>query len=360
MKRKEWLLVLALCLLAGGYALVMGIRTAVPTADYDVKTAAAELTAQCFASIRQRKEELGILPSPANDVNDTGMIGQDFSYITTTLGELEAKRTTTNPNMAAVVVDMFNELGLQPGDEIAVNCSGSFPAMNIAVLCAAEVMGLEPTIIASFGSSTYGANDQNFTYLDMEHYLWQEGLLSHKSSGFSIGGEQDKGTEMPDEVKEEVISRLEGLGYTFLYDEDIVRSINERYDLYREGREIVCFVNVGGNEQSFGDSPVLTHTGGGIITELPEHDNSTGLVQLFLRDQIPVVHILNIKTLSSDYGMPIDPVPLPKIGEGGVYYSYDYHQVLIWVSLLAALVPVGAYVRCIRREKREKTAEKEK
>lgn len=147
MKRKEWLLVLALCLLAGGYALVMGIRTAVPTADYDVKTAAAELTAQCFASIRQRKEELGILPSPANDVNDTGMIGQDFSYITTTLGELEAKRTTTNPNMAAVVVDMFNELGLQPGDEIAVNCSGSFPAMNIAVLCAAEVMGLSPPLL---------------------------------------------------------------------------------------------------------------------------------------------------------------------------------------------------------------------
>ena len=38
------------------------------------------------------------------DINSTGLIGIENSPMTTTLGSLEAKRTTTNPNMGALIV----------------------------------------------------------------------------------------------------------------------------------------------------------------------------------------------------------------------------------------------------------------
>ena len=188
MDKKRILRAAALILLLAAYLILQLTRTAVPTADYDLKLAASQRAQDCFQAIAQLKTDLGLETDPSADINATGLIGLEYSFITTTIGNLEAKRTSTNPNMAAVVVDMFTELGLQPGDRVAVNCSGSFPALNTAVLCAIDVMELEPYLISSFGASTHGANDPSLTWLDMEHHLYSQGLIGHKSDLFSIGG----------------------------------------------------------------------------------------------------------------------------------------------------------------------------
>ena len=49
---------------------------------------------------------------------------------------------------------------------------------------------------------------------------------------------------------------------------------------------------------------------------------------------IPVVNMLNIKTIASDEGLAVDPIPLPLPGEGGVYYETAYNKVIIAFSLL--------------------------
>ncbi len=46
------------------------------------------------------KETRGLIPSAQADPNRTGMIGQEYTPITTTIGELPAKRTATNPDFA--------------------------------------------------------------------------------------------------------------------------------------------------------------------------------------------------------------------------------------------------------------------
>lgn len=74
------------------------------------------------------------------------------------LGNLEAKRTSTNPNAAALVVHLLYQAGVRPGDRIAVNCSGSFPALILSVLCAMDAMELDGTVFCSVGASTYGAD----------------------------------------------------------------------------------------------------------------------------------------------------------------------------------------------------------
>ena len=348
--KKEWVaLLLTVGILAADLLAVNGARKVIPAADYQEKIEASEATERCIRAVRRLKEERGIPINTASDINDTGVIGQDYSQITTTLGNLEAKRTSTNPNMAAVVVDMFHELGLQPGDQVAINCSGSFPALNIAVMCAVDTLELEPVLISSFGASTHGANDPELTWPDMEYALWQQGLLRHKSSWFSIGGMEDVGREMPPEEVETIVNRLQGYGYPWFYDDDLLHNVRARYQLYRDSGDIKCFVNVGGNDASFGDSSVMVHTDGGILTELSEKDQSTGLVQLFLKDGTPVIHLLNIKGIAAEYGLPIDPVPIPEVGGGDIYCQYEYSRPLALLGLLAA----GAVLLWGNRKKRD-------
>ena len=328
-------MLLALAILAANWLALEATRTEVPAADFQEKLEASALSQRCMDYTREQKADLGIAVDGAADINGTGMIGQSYSAITTTLGSLEAKRTSINPNMAAAVVDMLHELGVERGDRVAVNCSGSFPAMNISVLCAIQTLGLEPVMMASFGSSTHGANDPAFTYLDMEYALWDAGLLEHRSDWFSVGGMEDLGKEMDPQVREQVTARLEGLGYRLFYEEELLENIRRRYALYNQ-EEVVCFINVGGNDVSFGDSNVIVHADGGILTKLSENDHSTGLVQLFLRDGVPVIHLLNIKSLAAQYGLPFDPTPMPDVGEGGVYSVRAYYKYGAVPGLLAA------------------------
>lgn len=355
MKKRFTAVLAALLVLSLDMALVYATRTSLPTENYEDKLEAAENTAACIQAVRRRKEELGISIDQTSDINDTGVIGQDYSAITTTLGNLEAKRTSTNPNMAAVVVDMLCELGLERGDKVAINCSGSFPALNIAVMCAVDQLGLDPLLITSFGSSTHGANDPELTYLDMENYLWEQGLLRHRSRWFSIGGMEDVGREMAPDTVAEIVERLESCGYELYYNEDLLDNVRARYQMYRDYGDIRCFINVGGNDPSFGDSSVIVHADGGILTQLSEKDRSTGLVQFFLRDGTPVVHLLNIKSIATAYGLPIDPTPLPAVGEGGVYRQYVYCRPL------AAMGPLAAFALLLPGwRKKPKTAEQKK
>ena len=245
MKRRDYFLLGALAILGLTWGLLVLTRTSAPAADYDDKLRAAQQTEKCIQAVHALKEERGVPIDAVSDINDTGLIGQDYSFITTTLGNLEAKRTSTNPNMAAVVVDMFHELELQPGDKIAINCSGSFPALNLAVMCAVDTLGLDPMLICSFGASTHGANDPELTYVDMENALVEQGLLQHRSDYFSIGGMEDMGKEMPKSVVDEIVSRLQSYGYTWFVDDDLIHNVRTRYQMYRDYGDIKCFVNVG-------------------------------------------------------------------------------------------------------------------
>ncbi len=338
MDKKYHLLIILFIILLFGFFILETSKVSKLSEDYEIKFEASEFTIQCFEKIKKLKNEKNIKIDTFDDINNTGMIGQDFSEITTTLGNLEAKRTSTNPNMSAIIVDMFNELGLQAGDRIAVNFSGSFPALNIATMCAIEKMNLEPIIISSIGSSTHGANDPELTYLDMENYLYNEGLITNKSAYFSIGGMYDIGKEMNPAIKEKIVERIKGYGYELFYDDDLIHNINARYEIYNKVDDIKCFVNVGGNDASFGDSNVMVYVDCGIITELPKKDNSTGLIQLFLRDNKPTIHILNIKSLATKYGLPFDPLPLPSLGEGEVYYTNKYNKVLATILIIIAFI----------------------
>jgi poly-gamma-glutamate system protein len=168
--------------------LMEGIRWVQPDPRREEKSAAMELMRRSAQAVRQEKLRIGIPVDRHLDTTDSGLIGVEYTDITTTLGSLSAKRTSTNPAFAAVVVDMLDQAGVRPGDRVAVSFSGSFPALNIAVLSAARVMDLHPVIISSVGSSMYGANQPEMTWLDMERILADKGLFPYRSNAASLGG----------------------------------------------------------------------------------------------------------------------------------------------------------------------------
>ncbi|MEG2930052.1 MAG: poly-gamma-glutamate system protein, partial [Oscillospiraceae bacterium] len=164
-KETKKTLLLALCALAVGASMLLAASggRAVKTDYYDTQVKAAQQLQRCMERVKLYKQELSIPLSP-DEYFDTGMLGEQYNFITTSIGELGAKRTSANPDMAALAVKMFYEAGLKKGDRIGAGFSGSFPCLNLAVICAAQVMEIEIVPITSVGASTYGANNPQLSF----------------------------------------------------------------------------------------------------------------------------------------------------------------------------------------------------
>jgi hypothetical protein len=48
---------------------------------------------------------------------------------------------------------------------------------------------------------------------------------------------------------------------------------------------------------------------------------------------IPLIHLLDVRNLALKSGLPLDPIPLPEIGKGDIYYQIKYSKTIIMVVL---------------------------
>ena len=133
-EKRDWLLVAAATTLIVGYLELGHFSVESKAPWYDEKLAASRLAHDAMTAVKAEKRARGITIDPATDVNETGMIGLRWSGMTTTLGVLEAKRTSTQPDFAGVVVGLLKQCGAKRGDRVAVNLSGSFPALGLSVI----------------------------------------------------------------------------------------------------------------------------------------------------------------------------------------------------------------------------------
>lgn len=281
---------------------------------------ASRLMARATAALGDCRGSRGLPIDPVSDPNGTGLIGAERTPITTSPGRLEAKRTTTNPAFAALVVSLLDEAGVGRGDAFAVGASGSFPALIVATLAAAEALGAEPLVISSLGASEYGANLPGFHWADMEDCLRAAGVLDVRPVARAVGGEGDVGLDMDPAERGLLASRIRADGVPFLEEPDLEGNVAARMALYREsagGRPIKAFVNIGGSTANIGtDAGVLELEPGlarGVAVPPPAR---RGVVQAMAAAGVPVIHLLNVKGLCERYGLPWDPQPLPAPGEG--------------------------------------------
>jgi poly-gamma-glutamate system protein len=311
-------------------------------------TSASRLMAGAIAAIRDCRESRGIPLDPAADPNRTGLIGFETSPITTSSGRLEAKRTTTNPNFAGLVVSLLDEAGVRRGDAVAVGASGSFPALIVATFSAAKVMGLEPVVISSLGASEFGANIPGFNWTDMEDCLRAVGVLDFRPIARAIGGDEDVGRDMSPEGRALLESRIRVGGVPFLEESDLERNVASRMELYRKNtgsKPIKAFVNIGGSWANMGTNAEVLKLRPGLadIVFIPP-PGERGVLQAMAAEKIPVIHLLNIKGLCERYGLPWDPRPLPGPGEGRIFREAAARS---WPSAALTIVYVLAMIAII-------------
>ncbi|UCC49854.1 MAG: poly-gamma-glutamate system protein [Gemmatimonadota bacterium] len=278
---------------------------------------AAQRMERAISAVARNTETAGIPIDESLDPNRTGLIGPEYTPLFTTLGQLEAKRTTTNPDMAGLLVYLLRRAGVSAGDTIAVGCSASFPALMIATLTAAEVMGVHPVTILSLGASAYGATRPGFNLLDIHELLISEGILSTAPAAVSLGGEGDVGADFDPAFRERLLQRTRMSGIPLVEDADLRGNVARRMATYlgaAEGR-VAAFVNIGGSDANLGSSPLVLEVEPGLNTDLvlPPPAQRGVLFEMAARG-VPVIHLLHIRGLALRYGLPWDPVPLPEPG----------------------------------------------
>jgi poly-gamma-glutamate system protein len=340
---------------------------------YAEKMLAARKAQDALDVIRDASERRGLYLRAKTDPAASRLIGEVLSPITSGSGSLVSKQTSVNPNFAAVVVQWLKELRVKSGDVVAVGVSGSFPAMNVAVYSALHELGIEPIIISSTAASQWGANDPNFTWLDMEAVLRKNEVFPYKSVAASLGGVGDdaigltkRGRRMleraiernemtlladiePQRPTAEIVDEQKGHGLAnlALVDEGRVR---ERMRVYYEmagDRTIKAYVNVGGGTVSVGTKVGKRKFLPGVNARPPKgiDEMPPSVLGAFLETGVPGIHLTRIIDLAEEYGLDIAPRITPEVGTGDVFQKRQPNRWLAGIVLALILLSLFVVAR---------------
>lgn len=315
---------------------------------YDEMLRASELMEKSIKTLRPIRGRIRPI-NPDVDPQRSGLIGIGSSIVTTSSGHLLSKQSSINPNWAAVVVRMLHEAGVERGDTVAVAVSGSFPAFNLAVYSALEILELEPVIIASGSASQWGANVPGFIWLDMARELREAGLINIKAVAASLGGEEDRGIGLSEEGIASIRQSIDRAGIEFLEPDSYRRAVSERiatYQQHADGDEIKVLINTGGGTATTGPDSIDHYFKLGLSYSASTQAFGTPSVMgYFLNNDTPVMNLSGVKTLSIRYGLPYPPESQPEIGSGEVYNVESYQRWLAGLMIVCLLALTALIMR---------------
>lgn len=313
------------------------------------KLEAAHFAEMAFAAIKAERLRRGVVIDTETDPASSGLIGLEVSPVTSTYGDLMAKQTTVNPNFGAVLVQMLRAAGVVDNDTIAVGMSGSFPALNIAVLAACRAMKLKPLIIVSAAASQWGANDPNFVWLDMEKTLRDQALFPWEVLAATRGGVDDRATAMSTESREMLDAAIARNHVTPLQIRNYEESVVQRMALYHHAAgtaPIKAYVNVGGGTTSVGTTVGKHAFKPGLNMHLaPGAPMVHSVMQQFANEGTPVIHLEGIAHIAETYGLPQQPSIVPTVGQGGVFTALAYNPLLAWAGLVVIFATMIGFLR---------------
>jgi poly-gamma-glutamate system protein len=204
------------------------------------------------------------------------------------------------------MVELLSEAGLKRGDVIGVALSGSFPALNVATLVAAETLGLKAIVVSSISASMFGANRPELTWLDMEAALAESGITRTRSVAATLGAKDDNGAGLPKVGRRLLRQAAERNGVPLLRTRSLRRAIRTRLRLYREHAGplgLKAYVNVGGGRASVGSRRTKAQFEPGLNLEPPQRIDQPGVMSILSQRGLPVIHLGNIRKLCTNHGL---------------------------------------------------------
>lgn len=340
---------LVMLLAVGGVFAVEEFTVVEKQSHYEEKIDAARKTRRAFEAIRSARIAQGTRFDPDSDPAQTGIVGTLVSPVTTNWGSLSAKQLSVNPNFGALAVHYLERLDVEKGDVVAVGLSGSFPAINVAVIAALETIGAEPIIISSTSASQWGANDPQMLWPDMEAVLVDRGVFETRSVAVSRGGIEDKAIGLSKQGKALIDAAMARSGAREIRAVNYAASVEERMKLYDEkaaGRPIKAYVNVGGGTSSVGTKIGKRLFNPGINRSTPFGASEVDSVMTrFVLKGVPVIHFVKISRLADRYGFPLVMTEMPQVGQGRIFSRRGYNEWLAGGFVLAVLGLMVAFVR---------------
>ena len=268
---------------------------------------AVDLTKKWFEIIGQEKKARNIISDANSNTPYNYLIGNDFTLTTTTLGSLNAKEIATNPDFSALMVRLIKEANVKDNETVGVITSGSFPSLAISTLAALQTLKINIVLMSSLGASSYGANQEGASWIDMETWLIEKGNLQYKSEIISRGAENDIGFGLTDEgiyLLDEAANRNKK---TFFLPNNLSHSINKRVEIFTS-KNISLLINIGGNQAALGRCTHSVSIPNGLNASIELcNDKDRGVIQEMNSAGVPIINLLNIKELANKYGMDISP-----------------------------------------------------
>ena len=113
---------------------------------------------------------------------------------------------------------------------------------------------------------------------------------------------------------------------------------------YNNIEDYSAMINIGGGVASLGTSFNSKLLPAGIVKRADVMNISLkeggieGALSKFSKKNVPTLHVLNIRSLTEQLGMPFAPIPIPKIGYGGLYAVERYN---IFVAAVCLIIVCG-------------------
>lgn len=269
--------------------------------------------------VMEWRKSRGSIISSDDDPWGCGLIGLEWSPLSTTLGSLPSKRTACDPAWSLAALRWFADLGLGRGDPVVVFSSSSFPGMMLNVLMAAEAMGLDLSLVVSLGSSTWGCNDPLSPWPTLAGELRAAGFLHTRAMAYTRGGGEEIGGGVPPEGLAIMETAALSDGVPLSNFNSLKEVIEWKMGLIDRLRPKVV-VSIGGSSANMGDDPLALSLPPGPLSP-GRADGGDGVIGLALRAGYPVIHILNLRDLALQEGIPFDAPPSTMGANRSVVYS---------------------------------------
>jgi poly-gamma-glutamate system protein len=347
--KSVWTLIILAILSYGLYLWAEHSRTRVQRQYFETKMQASQLMARAVGMLRDYRLQKGVRVDEVNDPNLTALIGPQHSLITTDDGHLQDRITCLNPNMAAMAVALLMEAKLKDGDHVAVALTGSNPGVNIAVYSAIKVLNLQPVIVSSAGSASWGATNPNFTWLDMEKVLYERGVFPFRSVAASLGGGDDLGRRLSQRGRQILVDNIDSNDVELILETTLRASIDTWMGIYEEHQSnpgYKTFINIGEGVASLGHAANGNLIPDGYNPRIPPKNYpARGLMHRFSDEKCSVVNIYDIRELAERYHLPQAPVPTPPVGEGDIFWTIEYDLTVTWVAIAILAVVLFVLIR---------------
>ena len=305
---------------------------------------AMSLAETWFNKIELMKKEKGISSDIETNIKHSGLIGNYFTDITTTLGSLEAKEISTNPEFAALIVRYLTDSNIDSTKKVGVILSGSFPSLSISSLAAIQTLKAKAIIFSSLGASMFGANQPGATWLDIENYLIKSSGLKYRSNLVTPGAEADNGGGLSGKGVQILKTTAANYNVDLYLPHSLKESIDRKVDILLNNK-IDLLINIGGNQTSLGACVHSLNIPNGFHKKIECcNDEDRGVIMQLNEKGIPFINLLNIKDLAIKNELSINP----SVASLGSIYKERKHEK---IPAVFSLIILSGLIFLIRKKK---------